>query len=76
MKTATVVEIQKNFSKILKNIHLGEEITITSRGKPIAKLTALGPEKIIDWPDFNNEAIELKGKPASQLVIKDRGDRF
>jgi len=76
MKTATVGEIQKNFSKILKNIHLGEEITITSRGKPIAKLTALGPKKNIDWPDFNDEAIELKGKPTSQLVIEDREDRF
>ncbi|MGD9161478.1 MAG: type II toxin-antitoxin system prevent-host-death family antitoxin [Desulfobacteraceae bacterium] len=76
MKTATVGEIQKNFSKILKDIHLGEEITITSRGKPIAKLTALGPKKDIDWPDFNDEAIKLKGKPASQLVIEDREERF
>ena len=76
MKTATVGEVQKNFSKILKDINLGEEITITSRGKPIAKLTALGPKKDIKWPDFLDEAIELKGKPASQLVIEDREDRF
>lgn len=76
MKTATVGEVQKNFSKILKNIHLGEEITITSRGKPIAKLTALGPKKNIDWPDFDNEAIELKGKSTSALLIEDREERF
>lgn len=76
MKTATVGEIQKNFSKILKNIQFGDEITITSRGKPIAKLTALGPKKNIDWPDFHEDAVELKGKPASQLIIEDREDRF
>ena len=76
MKTATVGEVQKNFSKILKDINLGEEITITSRGRPIAKLTALGPKQHIDWPDFWDDAIELKGKPTSQLVIEDREERF
>lgn len=76
MKTATVGEVQKNFSKILKDINLGEEITITNRGKPIAKLTALGPKKDISWPDFIAEAVELKGKSASDLIIEDREDRF
>lgn len=76
MKTATVGEVQKNFSKILNEIHAGEEITIIKRGKPIAKLTALGPKKEIDWPDFYNEAIKLKGKPVSEIVIEDREDRF
>jgi antitoxin (DNA-binding transcriptional repressor) of toxin-antitoxin stability system len=76
MKTATVGEIQKNFGKILKDIHLGEEITIIRRGKPIAKLTALGPKKNVEWPEFYNDAIELKGKPVSQLIIENREDRF
>jgi prevent-host-death family protein len=76
MKTATVGEVQKNFGKILKKINAGEEITITKRGKPIAKLTALGPKSEIDWPDFYSEAIELKGKPISEIVIEDREDRF
>jgi antitoxin (DNA-binding transcriptional repressor) of toxin-antitoxin stability system len=76
MKTATVGEIQKNIGKILKDIHLGEEITIIRRGKPIAKLTALSPKKNIEWPEFYNDAIELKGKPVSQLIIKNREDRF
>lgn len=76
MRTATVGEIQKNFGKILRDIHSGEEITIIKRGKPVAKLTALGPQKNIEWPEFNKTAIELKGKPASQLIIEDREDRF
>ncbi len=76
MKTVTVDEVQKNFSHILKRIKAGEEIAVTRRGKPIAKITALGPKKEIDWPDFYNEAIELKGKPASEIVIEGREDRF
>lgn len=45
MKTATVGEIQKNFSRILKEIKAGEEIAVTKRGKPVAKITALGPSQ-------------------------------
>ena len=76
MKTATVGEIQKNFGKILRQINLGEEITITRRGKPVAKLTALGPKNDIEWPDFYGETIESRGTPASQLVIESRGERL
>ena len=62
--------------KIIREINAGEEITITKRGKPIATLTALGPKNEVDWPDFYNEAIELKGKPVSEIVIESREDRF
>ncbi len=76
MKTATVGEIQKNFSRILKEIKTGEEIAVTKRGKPVAKISALGPKHEIDWPDFYKEAIELKGKPAGEIIVEEREDRF
>jgi len=76
MKTATVGEIQKNFAKVLNRINNGEEITITKRGKPVAKILSLGPKHEIEWPDFFGEAISLKGKPVSEIVIEDREDRF
>ncbi|MEA3359887.1 MAG: type II toxin-antitoxin system prevent-host-death family antitoxin [Thermodesulfobacteriota bacterium] len=76
MKTATVGQIQKNFAKILRNISNGEEITITKRGQPIARISSLGPKDIIDWPDFYGQAIKLKGKSVSKLVTEGREDRF
>ena len=76
MKTATVGEIQKNFSRILKEIKAGEEIAVTRGGQPVAKITAFGPKKDIDWPDFYNEAIELKGKPVCEIVIEGREVRL
>jgi prevent-host-death family protein len=76
MKTATVGEVQKNFARILREIRAGEEITIVKRGKPVAKLMGLGPKREIDWPDFFGEAIQLRGKPVSEVVIESRGDRF
>jgi antitoxin (DNA-binding transcriptional repressor) of toxin-antitoxin stability system len=49
---------------------------ITKRGVPIAKITTLGPKEKIDWPDFFKEAVDLKGKPASQIILEDREERF
>lgn len=48
MKTATVGEIQKNFARVLKNIWAGQEITVTRRGKPVAKIAASGPRDEIE----------------------------
>jgi prevent-host-death family protein len=76
MKTATVGEIQKNFSGVLRSIKAGEEITITKRGNPVAKITALGPRSKIQWPDFFSEAVELKGKSLSDIIIEEREERF
>ena len=76
MKTASVGEIQKNFAKVIIGINNGEEITITKRGKPVAKIVSLGPKDEIEWPDFYSEAISLKGKPVSKIVIEGRKDRF
>jgi len=76
METATVGQIQKNFAAVLKKIKSGEEVIVTRRGKPVAKITALGAQQNIDWPDFFQECIELKGKPLSQVIIEGREDRL
>lgn len=76
MKTATVGNIQKNFAVILKEVMAGEEVIVTKRGEPVARITALGPQKNIDWPDFFKDAIKIKGKPVSEIVVEERGDRF
>jgi len=76
MKSASVGEIQKNFARILRHIKSGEEITITRRGKAIAKITAISKNIGIEWPDFYNEAVDLKGKPVGKIVIEEREERF
>ena len=76
MKKATVGEIQKNFSKILRRIKAGEEIEVTRRGEPIAKIVALGPKSDIVWPDFYEEALELEGKAVEELLAESRDDRL
>ena len=76
MKTATVGEIQKNFARVLRDIRAGEEITVMRRGKPVAKISALGPKSEIDWPDFYHDAIHLEGTPISQILLEGREDRI
>ena len=75
MKTATVGEIQKNFSKVINAIGTGEEITVTRRGKAVARITAIGPQKCTDWPDFTKEAVKTGGEPLSQVILNDRQER-
>jgi prevent-host-death family protein len=76
MKTTTVGKIQKNFARVLKEIKAGEEIIVTNRGKPVARIISLGPEGNIEWPDFFEQALDIKGKPPSEIVLEDREDRF
>ncbi len=76
METATVGEIQKNFAAVIKKIKSGEEIIVTKRGKPVAKICALDAAKDITWPDFFEESLEIKGKPISDIVVESRKERF
>jgi prevent-host-death family protein len=52
MKTATVRDLRNHYSQLLAWIAAGEEITITQRGKPVARLgpapASAGLEKV-DW---------------------------
>ncbi len=47
MKTVTAADANRKFSAILREVSQGEEMTIVSRGKPVA---TIGPVKT-DSPD-------------------------
>lgn len=82
MKTATIRELQHGLNAVLQRVALGEEITITRRGRPVARITAALPAKRARkpvWPDAMARLAERfpggapKGKPASELVVEMRG---
>jgi len=76
MKTASVGEVQKNFAKVMNGIKAGEEILITRRGKIVAKISAVGPQEKLQWPDFMKDAIRCKGVSASELIQSNREERL
>jgi prevent-host-death family protein len=41
MKTITAANANRGFSKLLREVRKGEEITILSRGTPVAKITSV-----------------------------------
>lgn len=43
-------EAKTNFSKLIEKAEAGEEIIIARSGKPVAKLTGLGPAKALRQP--------------------------
>lgn len=54
MKTATVRQVRHDFSSVLKLVQRGEEVTITLRNKPVARLgpPIAAPVRRAKRPDF------------------------
>lgn len=51
MKRATVRDLRNRYTSLLRWIRAGEEIVITRRGKPVARLVPEVPESAsqVDW---------------------------
>ncbi len=88
---AGIREVKNNLSQFLARVKAGEEILITKRGKPVARIvkenpgynsirTALEPliqRGLVTLPNrsiFKEHilAVEVPGKPVSEMVIEDR----
>ena len=46
MKTVSSSDANREFSKLLKEVRRGEEITILSRGTPVAKITSVSSDTL------------------------------
>ena len=46
MPSVSVLEAKKNFSKLLQRVAAGEQIVITNRGVPIARLIPVSPRPL------------------------------
>lgn len=83
MKTATVREVQHRLSEILASVERGEEITVTRRGKVVARIVPVRPKRVrVAWPDFEAR-MKLRfpsgpppGTPGSELIEESRKERF
>lgn len=58
MKTAAVSKLKASLSEYLLKVKAGEEIIVTERGKPIARLVPVAPSEAI--PEYLRE-MEKKG---------------
>ena len=81
MKTATVRELRNRYTSLLRWVGAGEEILITRRGKPVARLV---PEKrtkksIVDWAQSHevkrdrSAEPKLRAKAVTSLLAESSG---
>jgi prevent-host-death family protein len=79
MKTASVYEVQHNFSRVLAWVSAGETVVIQRRSRPVAKLVP-AEKAAPEMPDFLARLEKTYGKrerPDSQSILEElREERF
>jgi len=79
MKTITVQEVATDFSAVLRLVQAGQEVEITSRRTPVAKIVPIRKRRRkVDWAgtwarvDAIYGGKPARGKPGSQIIIEAR----
>ncbi len=77
MRKAGIREARQNLSVLLGEVKKGEEIVITERGKPVARLTPYRPLADKPFPDLSafRKRMPRLDPPLSQTLLEDREDR-
>jgi prevent-host-death family protein len=66
MKTTTVRELRNNYSQVLRWVSAGQEVSVTRRGKIVAKVVPPSePPKPIDWTQSAAQRLSATDKPLS-----------
>ena len=82
MKTATVRDLRNHYSQLLAWIAAGEEITITQRGKPVARLSPTPASADLEKVDWNQSSavardrsreIRLSASESAELLMEAGG---
>ncbi|MDP9190223.1 MAG: type II toxin-antitoxin system prevent-host-death family antitoxin [Acidobacteriota bacterium] len=77
MKNAGIREARQNLSALIEDVRKGHEITITDRGRPVARLVPPLPAAAMPFRGrsaFRRRMPELK-TPLSKAVIDGRDER-
>lgn len=74
MVTAGIKEARQHFTEYLAKVERGEEVIITRRSEPIARISPVKPVKSVRLTSRRElrESISPAGKPLSQVVISSR----
>jgi len=82
MKTASVRDLRNHYTGLLRWIAAGEEIVITRRGKPLARLIPEKPaQKKVNWAESEAVTRDRSGERVltaaeSHQLIKDAGGHW
>lgn len=71
-------DANQQFSKLLRQVEEGDEVVITRRGAPVARLTPAGDQAaqraraLQDLQDFLRQPFDLGGEPFDRETLYDR----
>ncbi len=74
MATVSLKEARKRLGELVRSAELGESITLTRRGKVVARLEPPAPQEVRKLPDLSDfrASVTVKGKALSKIVIEGR----
>ena len=78
VKAAGIREARQNLSALLDEVRKGREVVITDRGRPVARLVPPRGESTLPFSSHRRfrAGIRLTGRPLSDTVAEERGDRL
>ena len=76
MHTVTAREARKIFSSLLDETEHGVVVSITRRGREVARLVPPETVESGEFPDMTEfrDSIKVKGTPTSQVVVEMRNE--
>lgn len=75
MKTVSVREMKAQWTKIEEQVAYGETFEVLNRGKPVARIVAVTPRRIVNWDDHLAIALPPNGMTGLEAVNADREGR-
>ena len=78
MIKAGVREVRQKLSEYLRKVQEGEEVVITRRDEPLARIVPFASKqaKSLESHKGLRERVATSGKPLSQIVMEQREERF
>ena len=76
MDTVNMSEARRHLSELVRAVERGESVTITRRGKEVARIGPAEKRPLRPLPDLTEfrASLEIKGKSLSQTVIDMRAE--
>ena len=81
MKSASVRDVQHHLNQVLNWVEQGEEVQITRRNRPVAKLVPVREAGSGELPDFAARVRAIwgespPGQELSSIIVQDREERL
>lgn len=76
MKTITAADANRYFSSVLRDVATGEVVTVVSRGKPVAVISAANQEDAFKLSAHKRLVERLKSQPSTGSRNWTRGELY